>query len=46
MNPDRGIVGVVLGLWLVLRKGGPSPGRALAWAAGTFFLVVLVGAFL
>ena len=43
--PVGGIIGVVLGLWLVLRKGAPPPGKALAWTAGAFFLVVLFGAF-
>ena len=43
--PVGGIIGLALGLWLVLRKGGPSPGKALAWSAGIFFLVVLVGVF-
>jgi hypothetical protein len=44
--PLGGIIGVVLGLWLTLRKGAPSPGKALAWVGGIFVLVVLVGAFL
>jgi len=44
--PVGAIAGLALGLWLVLRKGGPPPGKALAWSAGALFLVVLVGAFL
>jgi hypothetical protein len=41
--PVGGIIGLALGLWLVLRKGAPSPGKALAWSAGVLFLVLLIG---
>ena len=44
--PLGGIAGLVLGLWLVLRKGAPPPGKALRWSAGALFLVLLVGVFI
>jgi hypothetical protein len=43
--PLGGIIGVVLGPWLILRKGGPStPVRALAWVAGAIVLLTAYGA--
>ncbi|MFI4999266.1 MAG: hypothetical protein ACHQK9_05245 [Reyranellales bacterium] len=43
--PVGGIIGVVLGPWLILRKGGPStPGKALAWVAGSIVLLTAYGA--
>ena len=43
--PLGGIIGVVLGPWLILRKGGPSPGKALASVAVAAVLLVAVGAY-
>jgi hypothetical protein len=44
--PFGGVIGLVLGPWLIMRQGGPSsPGKALAWVAGGALLVVAVGAY-
>jgi hypothetical protein len=44
--PLGGIIGLVLGPWLVMRQGGPSsPGKALARVAGAALLVMAVGAY-
>jgi hypothetical protein len=43
--PLGGMIGLVLGPWLILRKGGPStPGKAWAWVAGAIVLLSLCGA--
>lgn len=43
--PLGGVIGLALGPWLVLRKGGPSAGKALASVALAAVLLVAVGAY-
>ena len=44
--PLGGIIGLVLGPWLVMRQGGPSsPGRAWAWVIGAAALLAVIGAY-
>ena len=43
--PLGAVIGLVLGLWLILRKGGPSPGKALASVAVAAVLLVAAGAY-
>jgi len=43
--PLGGIIGLVLGPWLIMRQGGPSPGKALAWVAGAALILAAIGAY-
>jgi hypothetical protein len=43
--PLGAVVGFGLGLWLVLRSGTLSTGRALAWLAGLIVLLTVAGAY-
>ena len=42
--PLGAVIGFALALWLVLRKGAPSIGKAFAWLAGIILALIAAGA--
>ena len=43
--PVGGVLGAILGLWLVLRRNAPSNGRILAWLAAAVVILIAIGAY-